>query len=343
MGHIADDVSYFRAIFWLVVSGLMSLLMAAPAMASCTAAPTAQGANVSIALPVGVAVPRNAAPGQIVWDSGWVASAVASATCDSPSDTRSFGYVQVKVPVPGFDGVYESGIPGIGIKSAVILGASKPAHINAGTVMRSPTVTEVAGAGTFDETGSGRIQYIVTGPVATGVTNMGIAFGGRTYGGGARGLNLNISNGRNSTVTAGSCTVQNPTFTVPVPAAYSHQLGAVGSTTGDTSFNLALNCPAGISVAITFADVTNPGNRTTNLSLSSDSTGAGVAYQLVYGSQAVAYGPDSASEGTENQIHVGPPTVSGNTNIPFSVRYVRTGPLTAGTLNAKATFTMSYQ
>ena len=74
-----------------------------------------------------------------------------------------------------------------------------------------------------------------------------------------------------------------------------------------------------------------------------NSTGAGVAYQLVYGSQAVAYGPDSASEGTENQIHVGPPTVSGNTNIPFSVRYVRTGPLTAGTLNAKATFTMSYQ
>jgi type 1 fimbria pilin len=343
MGRIDDDVSHFREIFWLIVSGLMSLLMAAPAMASCTAAPDGQGAKITIILPVSVAVPRNAAPGQIVWDSGWTPSVVGSATCNSPSDTRSLGYLQAKVPVPGFDGVYETGIPGIGMKSAIILGASKPADINAGTVQRYPAVTEAAGAGTFDETGSGRIQYIVTGPVSTGVTNMGIALGGRTYVGGTRGLNLNVGNGRNSTVTVASCTVQNSTFTVPVSGAYSHQLGAVGSTTGDTSFNLALNCPAGISVAVTFTDVSNPGNRTTNLSLSSNSTGAGVAYQLVYGSQVVAFGPDSASDETENQIHVGPPTVSGSTNIPFSVRYVRTGPLKAGTLNAKATFTMSYQ
>jgi len=59
--------------------------------------------------------------------------------------------------------------------------------------------------------------------------------------------------------------------------------------------------------------------------------------------KVISYGPDSAIANNVNQFSVGSVSTSGILAIPFIARYVRTGPITPGTADANATFTMNYQ
>jgi type 1 fimbria pilin len=339
MSRRIDRRIYLGKSLAFLVGALVSLFMTEPAMATCSESSQDSG---RITMPASLAVPRNVAPGQILWDSNWLAKSGSPVICNSAADTRSYTFGSAKVSVPGFDAVYESGIPGVGIKSAVALGASQPADINAANLMRYPAVPEVAGAGSFDAVGSVRVQLIATGPVSAGTSNLPSAFGGQLYNGATRGIVLQLANAR-FTVTAKACTVQNSALAVPVPKAKVYDFGAVGSTAGEATFSLSLDCPAAIAAAITFTDAFNPGNRTANLTLSPDSSAAGLAYQIEQESRIIAYGPDSADAGTVNQIPLNALNAPGVTVVPFKVHYVKTGLITPGSANAKATFTLSYQ
>jgi type 1 fimbria pilin len=340
MDRKTNRVCRLGKVFWVIAGGLVSLIMAMPAVASCsvTGVPSS-----TITLPPNISIPRNAAPGQVLWDSNWVQSTPGTMTCNSPTDAMQFGYGGAgRALVPGFNNVYTSGIPGIGLKAAVILAASPPGDIDSATVLQYPLATQTVGAGTFNQAGYARIQYIVTGPISTGTTNFGLSFGGILYGS-PRGLQIVLVNAKTSTVTAQACSVQTAAPAVRMAQVAARELNSVGATAGHGSFTITLNCPIAVNAAITFTDVTDPTNRTSNLNLSTDSTASGVAYQILQGSQLVAYGPDAAEPGTENQIILGAIPGSSSKDLPFSVRYVRTGPLKSGSANAKATFTMSYQ
>jgi type 1 fimbria pilin len=65
--------------------------------------------------------------------------------------------------------------------------------------------------------------------------------------------------------------------------------------------------------------------------------------QLLNGSTPIAYVPDSASAGNQNQWFAG--TASGSSmTIPLTVQHVRTDDaLTPGTVRGLATFTMAYE
>jgi type 1 fimbria pilin len=129
-----------------------------------------------------------------------------------------------------------------------------------------------------------------------------------------------------------------------MPQAHTKDLSAVGATTASTLFQLNLDCDAGIKVAVTLSDATAPSNTSTTLSLTADSTVRGVGYQIVYSGIPVAYGADSSVAGNPGQVVVSPgPTSGGPVSVPFTVQYIRTGAISPGTANAKATFTMSYQ
>jgi type 1 fimbria pilin len=331
---------FFRGIwFRMVACGLLGLLMAMPAMASCTG--VRAGGNVT--LPSNLTLPRNPAVGQIVWDSNWVPVPSIITTCTSSADMRVDGYTRALNPVGGSSDIYDSGIPGIGIKSATFFGGPAPANIDSGIMMRWPQGSVNTGAGSFDSQGFVRVQLIVTGPVSSGTTNLVNALGGSTYNGSTGGMSIQLANGKASKVTATACTIQNPSLDVTVPEVRARDFNAVGSTAGGASFSLSLSCPAGMSVGMTLTDVTDPGNRTTNLTLSSDSSAKGLAYQIMQGSHVVAFGPDSGDPGTENQFSVNSSTSPGVLTIPFTVQYVKTGDIAPGTVNGKATFTMSYQ
>jgi type 1 fimbria pilin len=189
--------------------------------------------------------------------------------------------------------------------------------------------------------GKFRVQLIITGPVLPGSFKLPVKLATGNYGSAEISV-LNLSNNAAS-VTAPACSVQSPSKQVAMPVASGRYLPSVGSTTGDTAFSIALDCPTPVSVAVTFTDASEPNNVGSTLSLSTDSTAKGVGYQIVYNNKVINYGPDSSAANNINQFSVAPAGTVGSLTIPFTARYVRTGTIVPGSADAKATFTMSYQ
>lgn len=151
--------------------------------------------------------------------------------------------------------------------------------------------------------------------------------------------------GNDSYIRVPACTVTTPSPNVPLGTIRARALTGIGSTTGETPFPITLNCPkTGSRVSITLTDNANPANRSTALSLKSGSTASGVALQVLNAEGTpVAFGPDSSAPGNTNQWLAGTSS-GGPMTIPLTVRYLQTAnPVKAGTVNAVATFTMSYQ
>lgn len=146
-----------------------------------------------------------------------------------------------------------------------------------------------------------------------------------------------------SSIVAQTCTVTTPSINVEMPRTHTSDLPAVNSTFGDTAFNMGLNCDAGVKVAITITDVTNPSNVSTTLTLGTRSTASGIGYQIVNAGVPITFGPDSSAVGTSGQFVIIPSSTAGLYSIPLTGRFIRTGPLKTGSANAYATFTMSYQ
>jgi type 1 fimbria pilin len=140
-----------------------------------------------------------------------------------------------------------------------------------------------------------------------------------------------------------TCSVTGTHINVTLPAVKGADFAQVGATAGEKSFNLNLDCStAGTANAfITFTDNNQPGNTGNRLSLSPGSTAEGVQLQIFRNGTPVAFGPDSAVKGTLNQISLG--TTAALSNVPLTVRYIRTGVVKPGAVSAVATFTLSYQ
>jgi type 1 fimbria pilin len=156
---------------------------------------------------------------------------------------------------------------------------------------------------------------------------------------------LNIFSGAaTGTFSVAACTVTTTSIAVTMPKTYTYRLPKVGSTDGETSLNIGLNCDPGVKVYTTLTDVSTPTNQTTTLSLSPDSTAQGLGYQILFNGTPLTFGPDSAVVKNIGQFMMTPAQTTGGTlTVPLSARYIRTGKINSGSANAKATFTMSYQ
>ena len=141
---------------------------------------------------------------------------------------------------------------------------------------------------------------------------------------------------------AASCSVNTSNIAVNLPSIIATQLSTVGATAASVPFNISLNCPNPVDVYMTMTDNSNPTQTSTIISAASGSTTQGVGVQIKRNGSALALGPDSSNAGTSNQFQIGS-GLSGMVSIPLSANYIRTGTITGGSLQAKATFTMSYQ
>jgi type 1 fimbria pilin len=147
----------------------------------------------------------------------------------------------------------------------------------------------------------------------------------------------------NNAVSASSCQVLSSSINVRLSNISSSMLNAVGTSTGDTQFNIELNCQTGVRVYLTLTDATDIGNTSSLLSLKPVSTATGVKLRILKNDETVVrYGPDSSMSGNMNQWLIGS---SGLTNsIPLKVQYYRDGQTIGnGSVEAAATFTLSYQ
>ncbi|CAB3656626.1 hypothetical protein LMG24238_01443 [Paraburkholderia sediminicola] len=132
------------------------------------------------------------------------------------------------------------------------------------------------------------------------------------------------------------CSVTSATAnqTIPLAAVSPSVLNSAGATAATTPFSIGLNCEAGVKVAVTFSSAS--GNSGIPSVIASNGTAKGVGVQLLNSSRT------PISLDTALQLSSG---TTGNMSFQFYGQYYRLGgpTVTAGTVNASAIFTMSYQ
>lgn len=243
---------------------------------------------------------------------------------------------------PASGNTFTTGVSGLGVNLYYQSGATRT-QITPGVGLNLPLAMTGPGA-----IATVQAELIVTGPVGSGTLNalptVGVSFLAIGLGCGVLSLgdvSLPVT-ATSGTVTAISCTVSNPAITVNLPPVSVQNLGSTGRTAGATRFTIPLSCTSGADVYVTLTDQTAPANTTSLLTLKPASTAGNVKLQILRsGGTAVSYGPESAAAGTTNQWLVGPS--ASTTGIPLSAQYYATGTATAGTVQATALFTLSYQ
>jgi len=322
---------------------LALVLAATPARAQTV---TFSPATLSFSPAGPYSVPRDAAVGSQVASAQTTATAGAI-TC-ALIETAMVNGTEIS---PG-SGVYQTSVSGIGVSFYVINGPSQTLISSTGGGYTS---------GTLAPPGNGALPgieaiMVVTGPVVAGYSlsalpSVTVTFSPTGACGWSTFLPTTlVSSANNSAVVPITCSVTTPSVSVNLPTVSLSSLTAVGSTAGDTAFPIGLTCASGASVYITLSDVTTPANTTSLLTLAPDSTAQGIKLRILNSTGPIAFGPDSAEPGTTHQWLLGPS--SAVNGVPLTVQYYRDdttpsgngpAPLTAGSVHAQATFTMSYQ
>ncbi len=291
-------------------------------------------------------VARDAAVGSQVAHA--LAAATASGITCSLVETATVNGTEVSAG----SGIYQTSVSGIGVSFYVVNGPSQT------------LITSTSGgytSGTIGAPGNGPLpgiqaNLLVTGQVVSGFSLSGLPSVTVTFTptgscswstGIADTLQASASN---SAVVPITCTVTTPSVSVNLPVMSLSALSAVGKTGGDTRFPIGLSCASGANVYITLSDVTTPANTSSLLTLASSSTAQGIKLRILNSAGPIDFGPDSPAAGTTHQWFLG---ASNSINgVPLTVQYYRddtdasgTGSATvsAGSVHAQATFTMSYQ
>lgn len=313
--------------------------------------------NASKTLTAGaVTVPANSAAGTTAIT---LAPSVFQPSCNFPSgglnDTSATLYVDLKTSASlatGFNDVYNTGIAGLGVRytfSSSKCSATNVVLANGLATLSCPVTGPLDGPRTpFDINVTATL--VVTGTIAAGATNLTTApVVGVTYrtsdGGSNTWTQADLYSGSaTGTVVQATCSVSQPNVAVSLPTVNTRVFSAgVGTVTPAQAFSLSFACSAGAKVSITLTDNVNPTNRTDKLQLTADSTAKGIGIQVLKSAGSpVSYGPDSALPNNTNQWLLGD-SPNGVLQLPLSARYISTGTVSAGTVKALATFTMSYQ
>ncbi|RAS38775.1 fimbrial protein [Paraburkholderia bryophila] len=184
-----------------------------------------------------------------------------------------------------------------------------------------------------------RAELVVTGPPGSGtlttLPSLTVTFTGRCFDTVSK--TQSITPG--SLFTAGTCNVTTWAIHVELPPRVSPSNLA---SAGAVPFSIGLNCAAPVRAYMSLVDASNPGNRSAILSAAAGSTAKGVGMQILFESRALSFGVHDPDSGVRNIAFMGRMN-AGTNRIPLSARYVRTGPVSGGTLKGLATFTMSYQ
>jgi type 1 fimbria pilin len=319
------------------------LLASAPAVAQTV---SFSPATLSFSPGGPYSVPRDAAVGS------QVARALTAATATGISCALVQTATVNGTEISAGTGIYQTSVSGIGVSFYVVNGSTET------------LITSTNGgytSGTISAPGNGALpglqsNLVVTGPVVSGYSLSGLPTVSVTFTPtGTCGWSTGIANtiaasASNSAVVPITCTVTTPSVSVNLPVVSLSALSAVGKTAGDTRFPIGLSCASGANVYITLSDATTPANTSSLLTLASNSTAQGIKLRILNSVGAVDFGPDSAEAGATHQWFLGG---SSNVNgIPLTVQYYRddtnpagTAPadLSAGSVHAQATFTMSYQ
>lgn len=279
-------------------------------------------------------IPANAAPGTVLqtlmYSQFLSFSGLQGCTVNKTSTVSG-------TPVPGFDSVYATNVPGIGIRfrsTRMLGGAMAFDPLSQDLVFKGAdggsqlyTSAQLVVIGTI---GSGTLQNL---PTATYTFSSSCAD--------APAVAVQTVNAGTSISGVTSCSISSPTIAINLPTVGEGSLQTAGDVAGTTNGNIPVQCSSGTNVYVTFSDASDPGNVSNVLSLAPSSTAVNVGLQILHNGLPVSYGPDSSSFNNTNQFLLGPS--SALSSIPIMIRYYSRGRAVAGLVRGASTVTFSYQ
>lgn len=256
------------------------------------------------------------------------------------SCTEAWGAYYKGMGIPT-NNIYPTNISGLGMK------------LSYGTYI-FPTIMNTYQAGQFVPFGSNytlNIQLIKTGNITAGGVLSGTFFEVRESSDSGQLLVQATLSPVTIQVLVPTCSVSTPSITVPLNTLSTGNFKGIGTVSANQNFQIGLSCSGGsngtsTNAYITFTDANNLGNTSTILTLPGGNGAAtGLGLQILNKGTPIGYGPDSSDAGNTNQWQVANIAQGVSSYfIPLSVRYIQTGnTVTPGTVNGRATFTMSYQ
>ncbi|MBB3013283.1 fimbrial protein [Cupriavidus alkaliphilus] len=339
-------MNQFKQLVYLALS--MLLIHAGSAFADCSPSGSPPQTNTVLALPSNLSFKRNTPVGTIIYDSQWIASGSAHIYCTVGMPV-TIGFAGSLTPVPGMPHVYETGVRGVGIKAAysnTITASYHPADIDAvdnyaAWLLDSPPrqLTTTPTAATYTPAGVFRVQYIITGPLASGTMQLPSPAARTSYGS----LATNIVTFTTTTVniqSIGCRVLGGGDITVTLPTQPASSLSNVGDVSGGKDFSIDLSCDTGVAVSYKIDGTVAPGT----------DAATGVLATAGGANQAAGVGIQIRKRSTTTPVPLGSMVSYATTtydnqllNIPLTAYYYRTGtPVTGGAVNAVATFTMNY-
>lgn len=317
---------------------VLLLLLAAPcaALAETCTSDTGKPATYNFTLPARIEINPDQANGAILAtiEGTLVLQAPTVVTCPSvPWQKPNIFDLHTQNYLGGE--LYESGIPGVGIRFR-LNGGAFPIRNN----WNFPQ--------THNTNYPGTIQLVKTGTISRGGTLSAMEASGVLPGHENFKWRSFVFSSMSVDPGRPTCKVTTPSISVSMAQAKLRMFTGVGVVSEARDFSIGVHCAEGhpgITTAVhgVLTDQTDPGNRSTTLSLSHDSTAVGVGVQILLNDEVLAYGADSTAADTENRWLVGS-SGNGDFTIPLYARYVQTLPeVTAGSANARATFTLSYE
>lgn len=240
-------------------------------------------------------------------------------------------------------GVYETGVPGIGFTIGV-------KDTNASKYIPLTDQESQTWSGTVSYIGfSVQIHYVkISGRLETGIVTTpeitAAVLTGLEHGTGVTATSNIMINPTTISTTANGCDVDQSLINFPMGEVSESVFKGVGSRSDGISSTITLNCDANIALAMVITDQSDVSNTSKTVGLTPDSDAKGIGVQFFVDSEEpISLGPDSSLKGTTGQIQLVTTKEQGNVAIPVTVRYVQTGEITAGSANAIASITFSYQ
>ncbi|WP_349973419.1 fimbrial protein [Pseudomonas caspiana] len=287
--------------------------------ATCSFLGSDNNSTFTVTVPATLAVPKNTPNGTELFRSSPVTlSNVPGVTCsgDGWGYYNSRGATAESDPSP-------IGTTGLGWRY-IYQGYELRGHPSAGTFS--------GGAGINGTTAA--LQIVKIGTVTSGSISGGVI---GTFRVGSNNLDvsrMSLSNAIN--ITEVSC--QTPSVNVALGKHRSSEFGAVGSSIGQTAFNIQLNnCPGGLGGISYRLDPVNTAFNAGQGILALDAGGAtGVGIQITNASNG------AIGLGEVHGFRTAPP--AGNYSIPLRAAYYKTAnTVTGGPANASLQFTITYQ
>lgn len=277
-----------------------------------------------------ITVQRDVAVGTVLFSKNASVTGSYLSSCTNPLMLGfSMRYLNATPSTYG-NHVYNTNVSGIGVR------------FSSGNYFENPTYTFSYNAQTsYVEWWGGKIELVVTGPVASGSLTpgvLGVVMLQGSDGVYRDGLTTTLLDG---TINVLACSITTPQLTFPIGDISAATFGSTVGTTptgAQNTQNLGLNCDPGANVNVSLSGIQNPDVATTSvLALTGQGntgTAKGVGVQLLYNGTPLSLNtrlPLNAATG-------------GQQAFPLTARYYQTQTtVEPGTANASATLNLTYQ